>query len=89
MPVDPTVEDIKTLVQIRNLDAEKIAIGHFKTGLDLMGELKKEVEYRNLEMSFFRNMQNEIFAIVKETSNDPAILVLFEQYLHRVQLKMH
>ena len=89
MPVDPTVEDIKTLVEIRNMAAEKIAIGHFKPGLYLMGQLKKEVENRDLEMSFFNNMQNEIFAIVKETSNDPAILVLFEQYLHRVQLKMH
>jgi len=41
MPVDPTKEDIKTLVEIRNMAAEKIAIGHFKPGLYLIGQLKK------------------------------------------------
>jgi len=89
MSVDPTLDDIKTLVQIRNLAAENIAVGYFKTGLDLMGELKKEVENRDLPISFYTNMQSEIFGIVKETSNDITILVQFEQYLHSVQLRMH
>ena len=89
MSVDPTKEDIRTLVQIRNMAAEKIAIGHFKPGLYLIGELKKEVENRNLPESFYTNMQNEIFAIVKETSKDITILVQFEQYLHSAMLKMN
>ena len=87
MAVDPTLEDIKTLKEIRNMAAEKIAIGHFKPGLYLMGELKKEIENRDLPFSFFENMNEEIFAIVKEISKDPYILVQFEQYLFSVQLK--
>ena len=89
MAVDPTKEDIRTLVEIRNMAAEKISIGHFKPGLYLMGQLKKEVENRNLPMSFYENMNYEIFEIVKGITKDPTILVQFEQYLHSVQLRMN
>ena len=89
MPVDPTLDDMRTLKEIRNMAAEKIAIGHFKPGLYLMGELKKEAENRDLPMSFYENMYNEIFAIVSEITNDPTILVQFEQYLFSVQLKFN
>jgi len=89
MSVDPTREDIKTLVDIRNMAAGKIAVGYFKPAVYLIGELKKEVVNRDLPMSFFNNMLDELLVIAKESSNDPFILVLFERYMDSLDISFN